>query len=461
MTDEAHLLNVLWSAGDLSYLLHSGQEEARSAYYAHDAKLWVDLCSRRWGKSWKDCTMWVEQAVSKSESRWLYGTPTQKMARHIAEPHIKKILQDCPDHLKPRFWRQDGIWEFPNKSSIVLAGCDNGGAERLRGAEADGFCLDEAGFIDDLEYVVQDILMPQTLTTGGRGLLSSTPPRSPEHPFAKKYVPEALARGALHRATIYDAPHIPPDVIERYMEECGGEESTTWIREYLARIVVDETRAVIPEFQRLQKDLVVELDAPEWMDRYVFADVGFNDLTVVGFWEWHFIQSKFYQRDELVFENKGTADIAPAVLEKERELWGDADVYQRRADAPPMTRADLAHYHGQSWADVDNRDPESLVNKLRLACVRKQLAWHPRCRVTIAHMGAAIWNKSRSSFERSGEFGHFDGVAQCMYANHHHNRQRNPYPNMPHGVSRATHYIPPEGPSGAGEALTSLIRGPR
>jgi hypothetical protein len=74
---------------------------------------------------------------------------------------------------------------FHNGSEIHIAGCDNGNAENLRGHESDLNLIDEAGFIDDLEYVLKDILMPQTLTTGGRTIISSTPPRTPAHYFQR------------------------------------------------------------------------------------------------------------------------------------------------------------------------------------------------------------------------------------------------------------------------------------
>lgn len=445
MTSLAHidtraLLAGVWAAPDLTYLLHEGQVAARAAFRAAKRRVFVEAMSRRWGKSWKNATLAVEGALARPDAIVLYATPTQKMARTIIEPHLRQILADAPERMRPSYSRQEGIWRFPNGSEIRLAGCDNGNAERLRGAACDLFIVDEAGFVDDLEYVVQDVLLPQTLTTDGRGLLSSTPSRSPEHAFVSRYMLEAEADGSLYHATIHDAPHLDAATIAEYCEECGGEESTTWQREYLARAIVDETRAIVPEFFRYRADLICERPKPRYFRCYTVADFGFSDMTVVGFFEHHFDDDILYQRAELVFRNASTATIAPAIAEREVELWGRQpderwgdpnSTASTAARESEITIGDLVEYHGQRWAACRRDKLHPAVNALRVSIGRGGMAWHPSCATTIAHLGGGIWNAGRSAFERSGEHGHFDGVAMCMYAERHIDRSRNPYPLNP------------------------------
>lgn len=433
------LLDAVWSVPDLTYLLHAGQVRARQAFHDATRRVFVESMSRRWGKSWKNSTLAIESAVGGPDRIVLYATPTQKMARTIVEPHMRQILADAPEAMRPSYSRQEGIWRFPNGSEVRLAGCDNGNAERLRGAACDLFVVDEAGFVDDLEYVVQDILLPQTLTTNGRGLLSSTPSRSPEHPFVSRYMLDAEAAGTLYHATIHDAPHISPEMIAEYCEECGGEESTTWQREYLARAIVDDTRAIVPEFSRHRADVVCVRERPVYYRCYTVADFGYSDLTVVGFWEHHFGDDVLYQRDELVFRNTSSAGIAPAVAEKEHALWGrnpdmrygDPNAHGQAVRESEITLGDLYEHHGQVWSACRRDKLQPGINALRVAVGSGQMAWHPDCRTTIAHMGGGIWNAQRTGFERSGEHGHFDGIAMCMYAHRHVERSENPYPANP------------------------------
>ena len=446
----ARNLRVCWEACDLSYLLHSSQEELRAEYQAHGARRFTVVCARRWGKSFWLCVEAVEKALATPNADIKYAAPTQKEARKIMREVMRPILRDCPEDMAPRFMKAEGEYQFRNGSIITLAGCDSGNADRLRGTSCHLGILDEAGFIDDLEYVVKSVLFPQLLTTGGRMILASTPSRSPAHPFVAKYMLEAEAAGALRRRTIYDAPHVTESMLREYIAEAGGEDTSDWRREGLAEAVVDQSRAIVPEFTDERADLVVELRDEEHVDRYVVADFGYSDMTVIGFFEWRFRQAKLYQVDELVFRNKSSADIAPAVTAKERELWGteppmirfgDPNAHASHGLKSRITLQDLAIEHGQAWAPVRRDHLEAGVNALRLASREHRYAIHPRCTTTIAHLAGGIWNAQRTSFAKSGEHGHFDGVAMIMYANRHIDRTHNPGPR--HGnATQDTHHVP-------------------
>jgi hypothetical protein len=172
-----------WRRPSLRYLLHDGQCQLQDAWRKAPGRRFVICCSRRYGKSYWLHVEGVEACLSQPGLQVRYACPTAKMAKTISEPHMRTVLHDCPASLRPQFHRQDGVWRFPNGSELHVVGCDNGGHERLRGASTHLALVDEAGFIDELDYVVQDILLPQTITTDGRILIVSSPARTPAHAF--------------------------------------------------------------------------------------------------------------------------------------------------------------------------------------------------------------------------------------------------------------------------------------
>lgn len=435
-----------WKAGGweprlLLRLLHRTQRELHEKAETSPGRIFVACCSRRLGKSFWLCTKGVKGALSKPRSQVRYGAPTAKMVRSIVTPHIRQILQCVPPELRPRFRSQDGLWEFPNGSELHVAGCDNGNAERLRGTATDEALLDEAAFIDDLEYVVQDILLPQTITTGGSLTLASSPPRTPAHDFTK-YCKAAEERGAYAHYTIYDAPHLTPELVAEYVAESGGEDTSTWQREYLAKFVVDEESAVVPEFSRYEDELVREWERPPFFDPYVTMDVGFHDMTVAAFGYYDFEKDMDVIEDELVFERTVSGEIDDACIVKELKLWGASPVYMRVVDAPPIVIAEL-NREKRSWVAARNDDPKAAVNALRVRIGQRRMAIDPRCTTIRAHLRHGIWNRAKTSYERSGTFGHFDGIDAAKYLVRHLDRSRNPFPQFWHGETADTHHLRP------------------
>jgi hypothetical protein len=455
------LIAEAWRRGNLSYLLHDGQAGVREEWRSSDARRWVLCCSRRYGKSFWLCVEAVELALRRERMQIRYAAPTQKMVRSIVEPHMREVLWDCPDDLKPAFSRQEGVWRFPNGSEIHAAGCDGGSAERLRGTSTDLALVDEAGFIADLDYVVDDILMPQTLTTDGRILVVSTPARSPAHPFAN-YCAAAEAKGAYAHRTIYDAPHIPEHAIVEYMEEAGGEGSSTWRREYLAETVVDEDAAVVPEYTMRAVDIVVDdWKRPEYFKTYTVADLGFSDLTVWLFAYHDFDNDLIVVEDELVFRNTHAGAMTQPVLEVEERLWGEVhgDRHPMRiADAQPLVLAEMAQ-GGLTVAPARNDDPTAAVNNLRRQIQGARWRIFERCRTLRSHLRAAVWDSRRRHFARMDGVGHFDALAAAMYLERHVERRASPYPALARGVSSQTHHIRPHAIPISG--LSKLARGRR
>lgn len=450
-----YLLDKVWREPDLSYLLHPGQVELRDAFRSASSRLWAGRIARRFGKSFWACVDAVEYALGTPAAAIKYAAPTAKMVRTIVAPHMRTILADCPADIRPRHYRQEGIWVFPNGSEIHVAGCDAGGADRLRGTSLDRGYVDEAGFIDDLRYVLEDVLLPQTLTTGGRIAVISTPATTPAHDFTRVCA-EAAVRGELMVRTVYQAPHIDRAAADELIAEYGGITSARARREYMAEEVVDDEAAIVPEFHAHETAILDVPPMPTHRDCYVIGDLGYVDLSFFIFGYYDFREARFVVEDELVFTNASTSDIVPVVQAKERELWGERHRVDRFLDAEPQV---LAEYSKQGYRSAACRrdNLEAAVNDLRVQTARHQYAIRPECEKLRAHLRYGVWNKARTGFDRLEGYGHFDGVAALMYAVRHVSRKRNPYP--PHGGAKpSTHWIPPTPPTEQDKALAGLMK---
>ena len=411
---------------------------------------WVDNCSRRLGKSYRLIIRAIEVALRQPESQIRYAAPTQKALKKIVRPLFGKICKDAPPDCRPIFNQQEGSYMFPNKSEIHIAGVNNGHGEDLRGTEAHLAIVDEAGFIDDLEYLVGDILMPQLLTTNGKMILSSTPSRTPAHPF-RKYCMRAMKENCYSEYDIYQAGY-PPEVIERFRKESGGENSTTWKREYLCQFVVDESYAIIPEWRPEYEKAIPRDDYFQFYHLYEFMDMGVKDKTVVIFAYYDFLNARLVIEGEVVMHGPQmtTEKLAAAIKQKELQLWGGRKVYRRIADNNnPLMLLDLGSLHGMHFMPTQKDGKterttilEAMVNELRIQVGSGRVVVNPSCTETIGCLKFGIWDEHRTTFERVEEFGHFDALAALIYGNRNIDRNTNPIPgNL--NVNPHTHYILP------------------
>lgn len=434
---------ILWPLGQLKWKLKPHQHQLYDIYRTTEHRKVVFHCSRRLGKSFTLLSLAAEECL-RGRVRVPYAAPTQKNVREILIPTMQEIMHDCPRHLRPEYRTQDGKFVFKGTGSeIPLAGTDGNNADRMRGSAADLAILDEAGFMDNLRYVVHSILLPQLLTTNGRLILSSSSPISPSHDFVY-FLAEAEMAGAYKKLTIHDDSR--PEVIARipeWMEESGGADSTEWKREYLCELVTDKNLAIIPEMteQRCQ-ELVREWPRPQYYDAYVGMDVGFTDLTALVFGYWDFLNATLVIEDEFGINKMTTDDLAKGIAAKEALHWHQPP-FLRVSDVEPIVINDLGKLHGLYFTQTRKDDKEAAVNALRLMVAQGKIIIHPRCKNLIAHLKFGVWNKSKTQFERVDGFGHFDFIDALVYLVRNIRREKNPWPAQ-HGMSPMSHFIPEE-----------------
>lgn len=454
----------LWRRGVLSWKLHGYQlviyHLIWDAILNRKSLKYVLNIARRFGKSYILSIVFIEFGIRYPGSQLRLAAPTAKMLRKIIHPAFKQICADAPEDVKPVWKSQDGFYALPNGSEIHASGCDNGNYENLRGQAADLWGIDEAGFTDELDYVVNDVLVPQTLTTGGIGIILSTPPKTPAHDFYAIAM-EAEARGAYVKKTIYDNTTIDKPTLDLYAKEAGGYESSTFKREYLCEFVVDSESQIIPEWQ---DSFVAEPNRDEFYNywhKYDAMDIGVRDGTAVIFGHYNFKEARLYIEDEYVLRGQDvrTDNIASGVSLRESKLWQGQKPYRRVSDNNNLILlADLGLQHQLHFAPTSKDELHAMVNELRLWVKSGRIRISSQCEHLLGCLKYGVWDDNRKQFARSSVYGHFDGLAALIYLVRNIDQHTNPVP-IGHNVSYFTHYIPEsESTTKAKEAFQKIFK---
>jgi hypothetical protein len=433
-------VRTAWEVGRLRYKLKPEQQQIYDAFRSYAGRKMVLHCSRRFGKSFLLALFGVEEAIRRPGSQISIVCPTQKNMRIVLQTVFQPLLADCPADLRPSWSTQNLKYDLPNGSSIYLFGADAGNIENLRGQSAALVIIDEAGFIDDLEYAVDSILMPQLLTTGGKLLLSSSSPLTPDHAFVR-YMVEADQAGAYFKFTIDQAGY-PPELITEFAKEAGGRDTTTFRREYMCELVVDSDRALCPEW-KTEYEIEVERDKDffGYYSKYAVVDSGVRDRTVGGFAYFDFKHARLVVEDEfsLVGSDVRTDVIANLIRAKEAAL--DYSDVSRYADNNNLILIqDLSAFHNVGIIATSKDSLEAMVNQVRLWVSMGKIVVHPRCKLLTQTLRHGTWNKTKTDFDRTKALGHMDAFAMLMYMVRNVQDAYNPIPQH-WNVNPSTHFI--------------------
>jgi hypothetical protein len=455
---------ILWARGELDFKRHATQQSMHNTWKKSRGSVFMHLCSRRLGKSVELCLSALEKGIQKPHARILYLAPHGTDAVRIATDIMAQLLSDCPEHLKPAFSKGDAEYTFPSNGSVIrFHGVNDGRAAYIRGVSADLVLVDEAGTMQDFKSVLNDVILPTTLTTDGKIIVATTPAASPSHYSTELY--ERLARkGSVANFTLLDAVHLTPEAKFRALEEHGEAEedipeilagrmepkTTSAQREYFCSFVTDSATAVFPEFNKKAQAEIVLKDYPvaPHRDLYVALDVGSVDKTAILFAWYDFINGKIVIEDEALLTNPSTKDIADIIKKKEALLWGVhgyiPEPYMRVSDIDLRLIQDLRSLYGLQIQAVRNKDVLADINFTRHAIRERQLVIHPRCVNLIRQTQNAIWSSSGKDFARSKEKDsldiHYDLCAALKYLVKSVQWGRNPYPEGFHRPA-ALHHI--------------------
>lgn len=428
------IIHNLWRMGDIRYKLKPCQIKMHEAIEKSKSLKYTIKCSRRVGKSYYLVARGTMRCLQKPNTMVRYAAPTNKSLKTIIQPIMRKILLECPQALQPRYLVGDGAYVFQNGSIMYMSGVNAGHAENLRGNACDEFIIDEAGTIDDLEYLLKDIAMPQLLDVDGnvvdgrRLIVSGTPARTPAHEFTS-VSRQAQLDGSYSHFTIY-AGGYPDDIIEIFKKEAGGEDSSTWKREYLAMDVVDENIALVPEWkdQYVQEPSVDEFYP--FYHKYVSLDIGVRDLTVGLLAHYDFQKAVLYIHKEVVLSGPEmtTQKLAHQISEAEKTVFGEAPPHKRVSDVDLLLLNDLRALHGLYFSPTDKGRLEEMVNEVRIWVNAGRVIVSPQCHQLVGCLAYGVWNEKRTDFDRVPEYGHFDALASLMYMIRNIDQRINPIP---------------------------------
>lgn len=433
----------LWRRGEfVELILNPPQMEMYADFSASDFIMYFFLCSRRLGKSYTLFSIAVAECLKNPRTKVLYLSTTTDQVREIVDQTAEVVLESCPFDLMPKVKQKENKYVFPNGSEIRIKGLDKSGGNAIRGVKADLVIFDEACFMNDLSNILDSVVMPMVIATGGKVLFGSTPPDSPGHDSVG-IIARCEEAGALTKKTIYDTLGIlyNEKQITLFEEQAGGKETTLFRREYMAEIVTETDLAIVPAFTEEQSKLIVQRHPhpsenkkamPFWPDCYVGMDLGFRDLTVAVFGYWDYPNAMLVIQDELIWADKQatTDNIATDILAKEKELWGDRPPHARYCDNDPRFIEDIKNLHDLRFKRSDKDNKEASVNQLNILVNAGLLRIDPKCTTLVKHLRYGLWKENRREFQRTKDLHHCDAIDALLYMMRNIARSRNPVPEQ-------------------------------
>lgn len=424
------LIRECWYRGRLRHLWHPAQKKIDEIWRTSPSQLIVLNIARQFGKSFYCVSKAIEFCMQKPNARVKYGTAFQTDLREFILPTFEKVLESCPADIRPKYKAHGSKWVFKNGAEIKLVGLDRS-PNSLRGNVIDLIIIDEAGFVANLKYIYESIIMPATLHRPNcKILFVSTPPRTPAHPFTD-FAQMAELTGSYMTSTIYDNPLITPDDIKRMADAVGGIHTTTFRREFLCEFITDEELQIIPEWKTDYEQEILRDQYFGYYHKYVGMDLGVKDLTALIFGYWDFKRACLIIEHE--FDMSGpsmnTTNLVADIKAKETEIWGEHKPFRRIADNNwPILIQDLTTLHNLPFIATTKESLEAMINEVRILVQNGQIIVHPRCKKLIGCLRYGVWDEKKKQFARSMAYGHFDHLAALVYLIRYIAKNTNPIP---------------------------------
>lgn len=395
-------------------------------------------CARRFGKTTSVLTYVTDQL--RKYPGWIcrWCEPWKNQCREIVIPEMDNIQRSAEEMDKFVYKAIDSVYSHPNGSKIYIRGVNEDRGESSRGPKANIIVADEFGSWRDPDYIVNEALRPQLLTTNGQFIFTSTPAPDLAHLYYR-YKEKAIREKRFIQKTIYDNQTLSLEKIEEIANEVGGKDKAAFRREYLCEAVADPERLVCPEFSEALH-VYDDYPTPDFFDGYVGVDLGFNDFTAFIFGYFDFLNTTLVIQDELVFQSKNSLEIVTAAKAKELEIWGTKKPYLRISDNELQQLWDMNTLFKYELYPTKKDDKQAAINNLRERFSRGKIKISRKCENLIFQLKTGLWNEQRTNYTRSTNTGHLDSVDALIYLNRNVNVTKNPIPaNL--GVRPETHHI--------------------
>lgn len=422
----------------LHSLLKPAQVKMFADFLNSKNRKYVVHSSRRLGKTYLLCILAICFALNKNNSQIRYASTTQKAVRKMIHPIFKEIARSIPVKLRPKWNTTEGAYIFANGSMIHVAGVNNGRADDLRGTAADLAIIDEAAFIDELTYLIESVLVPQLISTGGKLIMASSSPLSPAHDFAT-YIQESQVEGQYSSYTIHDSGY-SKELIEEFCKEAGGANSTCWKREYLNHLIVDDQMSIVPEWNDSYVEEVTPDEYRQYYHQYESMDLGVRDKTVwlTGYYD--FRKAQLVIEDEFDISGIDTTTRAIADLIKIKRKIAP---YRAISDNNNLLLInDLSREFNIHFSPTNKESLSAMINAVRLLVQDGRIKVSPTCHQLIGCLKYGVFQDSkRNEFGRSKTFGHYDALASLIYLVRNLDQTTNPVP-VHHGFKSQDVFIP-------------------
>lgn len=420
-----------WNAGNLRFLCHEAQCVIYDAFYRNKWRETGIIASRRFGKSTLGFILCLEYALRNPYTIARFIPPEVKQAWQIVLPIWGKIQRAAPKGLV-EYMAADKAFRVGQGSWIFLGGFDSQN-DAQRGGEASFIVCDEGGSTNPEQYlyILRSVLLPQLLDTKGRMLHLGTVPPDLAHPFLTETIHKCEVNECYFEFTINDNPRLDEEQRQQAIEDCGGEDTEEYEREYLCKRIRTPHLMVVPKFN--ETFAVRECGFPQFAWWHVAGDWGgVTDKTVIyaGWYDHRHWQNIIW--DERVYDPHTPSDeIAAGIKEliayKDR-LFANQFPHDLKykggfreqevmcwLDVPGQVQVDLRQQHGLQVRVPLKDDWAAGIRMLNTTVNLNRLKIHPRCKFLTQSLREGKFNLKRTDFERTGALGHCDGIAAAIY----------------------------------------------
>lgn len=433
----------LWRRGEIEWQLEEHQRKVYSAVTRNPNITIVYLdWTRRGGKTRvlaSLCDFWCRQDKISVKYGAAYATDLKRFIR----PTFDSIFEDCPQELRPRYIKSEGSYVYPHGSTIELVGCDKD-PDKMRGNAVRIMVLDEAGFMDKLQEIYEDVVIPATARRKDQMdeqvivFIATTPPPSAKAHYANTLRELARAEGFYSKLTLEEVDSIDDEEKARLYKGVGGRHSIKARREFGVEWIIDADRALMPTFNT--ETHVSAFDLPDFYSSITGGDTsGKRDLQAFHIIAYDHQRDLYLIVDEYVCEAKtpSSAWRTEVIAMEQRQRLPSSF---RIVDMPHDMQRDLGaeNFHVM-LPEKGPGSKDATLTLVRDLFYRDKILIHPRCTVLIQTLATHLLNRTGSDFERNDVTGHadaYDSIAySLMYLSKH-----NPTPAHVYGHV-STHHV--------------------